>query len=149
MRSFHELAILGLLFPILLDRSQGMDAHLKDVAAVREVIQLYVKGSEGDVELLRSIFHPDALMNGYFNGHLGIGSPEPFFTEVARLEGGHASERYAGEIESIDVVGDVATARLVETDFLGSDFVDFFHLIRVEGEWKIISKTYHQVVAAG
>ena len=123
-----------------------MDVHLRDVAAVRAVIDLYVRGSAGDVELLRSIFHPDALMNGYFNGHLGIGSPEPFFSEVAKLEGGKPGEGYAGEIESIEVAGDVATARLVETDFLGSDFVDFFHLIRVEDDWKIISKTYHQVV---
>ena len=88
-------------------------------------------------------------MNGYFQGHLGIGSPEPFFSEVEKIGEGQASEGYAGEIESIEVIGDVATARLVETDFLGSDFVDFFHLIRVEGDWKIISKTYHQVVSAG
>lgn len=121
-----------------------MENHLRDVAAVREVINLYIKGSEGDVELLRSIFHPDALMNGYFNGHLGVGSPEPFFSEVSKLEGEKPGQDYAGEIESIEVIGHVATARLVETDFLGSDFVDFFHLILVDGEWKIISKTYHQ-----
>ena len=126
-----------------------MDVHLQDVAAVREIIQRYVEGSRGDVVLLRSIFHQDALMNGYFQGHLGIGSPEPFFSEVEKIGEGQASEGYAGEIESIEVIGDVATARLVETDFLGSDFVDFFHLIRVEGDWKIISKTYHQVVSAG
>ena len=121
-----------------------MEKHLRDVAAVRKVIDLYIKGSEGDVELLRSIFHPDALMNGYFNGHLGIGSPEPFFAEVSKLGGGTPGQDYAGEIESIEVIGHVATARLVETDFLGSDFVDFFHLICVDGEWKIVSKTYHQ-----
>ena len=123
-----------------------MDVRLKDVRAVREIIDLYVKGSAGDAQLLRSIFHPDALMTGYFDGQLGIGSPEPFFAEVAKLEEAGSADSYAGEIESIEVVGDVATARLVDTGFLGSDFVDFFHLIRVEGEWKIISKTYHQQV---
>ena len=51
---------------------------------------------------------------------------------------------YRAEVESIQVMGDVATATLVETGFLESDFVDFFHLIRVSGEWKIITKTYHQ-----
>ena len=125
-----------------------MDIHLRDVKAVREVIDLYVRGSAGDVELLRSIFHPDALMSGYFEGQLGVGSPEPFFAEVAAMEEGIPPEGYMGEIESIEVIGDVATARLVETDFLGSDFVDFFHLIRVEGQWKIISKTYHHQARA-
>ena len=121
-----------------------METRLRDVTAVREVVNLYIRGSAGDVELLRSIFHPAALMNGYFNEHLGIGSPEPFFAEVSKLQGSEPGENYQGEIESIEVIGDVATARLVETDFLGSDFVDFFHLIRIEGEWKIVSKTYHQ-----
>jgi hypothetical protein len=83
-------------------------------------------------------------MNGYYAGHLGIGSPEPFFAEVAKMEPSAPSGNYRAEIESIEVMGDVASARLVETGFLGSDFVDFFQLIRIEGEWKIISKTYHQ-----
>ena len=42
----------------------------------------------------------------------------------------------------------MASVTLVEEDFLGSGFVDFFHLIRVEGEWKIISKTFHQDTSA-
>ena len=121
-----------------------MKNRIQDVASVRAVLDGYVKGSAGDVELLRSVFHPDATMNGYFSGHLGIGSPEPFFAEVAKLDASAPSEHYHAEIEAIEVIGDVATATLVETGFLGSDFVDFFHLIRVDGEWKIISKTYHQ-----
>ena len=49
-----------------------MDVRLKDVRAVREIIDLYVKGSAGDAQLLRSIFHPDALMTGYFDGHFQV-----------------------------------------------------------------------------
>ena len=151
-RAAHLFAYRSLLgdssLNMVSERNTYMDVHLRDVRAVREIIDLYVKGSAGDVELLRSIFHSDALMNGYFEGELGIGSPEPFFAEVAKLEGGRSAEGYAGEIESVEVVGDVATARLVETGFMGSDFVDFFHLIRVGGEWKIISKTYHHQAQA-
>ena len=121
-----------------------MEDRIQDIASVRAVLDSYVRGSGGDVELLRSIFHPDASMNGYFGGRLGIGSPEPFFTEVAKLEASASSEAYRAEVEAIEVIGDVATATLVETGFLGSDFVDFFHLIRIDGEWKIISKTYYQ-----
>jgi hypothetical protein len=121
-----------------------MKNRLEDAALVRQVLDRYVEGSGGDVDLLRSIFHPEALMNGYFGGHLGIGSPEPFFAEVAKMDPSKPTSEYHAEIESIEVMGDVASARLVETGFLGSDFVDFFHLIRVEGEWKIISKTYYQ-----
>ena len=121
-----------------------MKNRLEDAASIRSVLDRYVEGSRGDVDLLRSIFHPEARMNGYYAGHLGIGSPEPFFAEVAKMEPSAPSGNYHAEIESIEVMGDVASARLVETGFLGSDFVDFFQLIRIEGEWKIISKTYHQ-----
>ncbi|MDG2333776.1 MAG: nuclear transport factor 2 family protein [Myxococcota bacterium] len=121
-----------------------MKNRVEDVAAVRGVINAYIEGSKGDAELLRSIFHSDAGMNGYFSGQLLIGSPEPFFAEVAKIDSSAPQGNYRAEIESIEVIGDVASATLVEQDFLGSGFVDFFHLIRVEGDWKIISKTYHQ-----
>ena len=117
-----------------------MKRRLDDLAAVRTIMDTYVRGSAGDVGLLRSIFHPDALMNGYFQGNLGIGSPEPFFQLVAAMDPETKDSGYHAQIESIDVVGDVATAKLVETGFMGSNFVDFFQLIRVDGEWKIISK---------
>ena len=121
-----------------------MKNRLENVASVRRVLDTYVQGSGGDVERLRSAFHPDARMNGYFMGNLGIGSPEAFFSEVAKIDPASATGEYHAEIESIQVMGDVATATLVETGFMGSDFVDFFHLIRVDGEWKIISKTFYQ-----
>ena len=121
-----------------------MKNRVEDVAAVRAVIEQYVMGSAGDASLLRSIFHPDALMSGYFEGQPGIGSPEPFFEIVAQMDPAAPAGNYRGEIEAVEVIGDVATARLVETDFLGSGFVDFFHLIRLDGEWKIVSKTYYQ-----
>ena len=121
-----------------------MQERREDIAAVRAVMDDYVKGSSGDVELLRSIFHPNALMNGYFKGNLGIGSPEPFFEIVAAMEPGNKNPDYHAEIESIDVIGEIATAKLVEVGFLGTNFIDVFHLIRVDGAWKIISKTYHQ-----
>ncbi len=121
-----------------------MKNRVEDVGAVRAVLNDYIEGSKGNADLLRSIFHPDAGMNGYFSGHLAIGSPEPFFQEVAKIDASAPSGNGRTEIESIEVIGNVATATLVEEDFLGSGFVDFFHLIRVDGDWKIISKTYHQ-----
>ena len=121
-----------------------MKNRLEDVSSVKDIVNRYVEGSGGDVDLLRSIFHPEALMTGYFGGQLMVGSPEPFFQGVAQIDPSQASGEYRAEIQDIEVIGDVATATLVETNFLGSDFVDFFQFIRADGEWKIISKTFHQ-----
>ena len=48
------------------------------------------------------------------------------------------------EIRSIEVIGQSATATLVESGFLGSDFTDFFQLIHDDVGWWISSKTFHQ-----
>ena len=43
---------------------------------------------------------------------------------------------------SIHVTGDAGVAVLAEQDYLGCDFVDYFSVARIGGEWKIVNKTY-------
>jgi hypothetical protein len=50
---------------------------------------------------------------------------------------------YQGKIASLDVVGNVASVTIKETGFGGTmAFTDYFHLLKDQGEWKIISKTF-------
>ena len=115
-----------------------------EIEAVRAVIERYIEGSKGDVEILRSAFHPDATMTGYLAGNLMLGTPEPFFDVVKSAVTSESASSYKAEIRSIEVVGRAATATLVESGFLGSDFTDFFQLIHDDEGWRIISKTFHQ-----
>ena len=115
-----------------------------EIEAVRAVIERYIEGSKGDVEILRSAFHPDATMTGYLAGNLMLGTPEPFFDVVKSAVTSDSASSYKAEIRSIEVVGQAATATLVESGFLGSDFTDFFQLIHDDEGWRIISKTFHQ-----
>ena len=39
-------------------------------------------------------------------------------------------------------MGDAGVAVLVETDYLGCDFVDYFSVARIDGRWQITNKTY-------
>ena len=113
--------------------------------AVCEVVQKYIDGTyQGDVSALRECFHSKAVMNGYLNDQLLLGDPEPFFQEIgsnpSMAEGGAP---YKGEIASVDVAGNVASVTVKETGFAGSmSFTDFFHLIKIDDEWKIFSKTF-------
>lgn len=120
-----------------------MSATKTDVEQVRHVIQAYIDGSErGDVKLLRSIFHPNALMSGYIKGELGIGSPEPFFEAVVNAPNVQGDEPYSANIANIEVAGFIASATIVEKQMLGMNFVDYFHLIKEDDKWSIVSKTY-------
>ena len=48
-------------------------------------LEAYVEGSRAmDVALLRTCFHPFAVMNGYLMGKQLLGGPEPFFQDVEK-----------------------------------------------------------------
>ena len=115
-----------------------------NVQAVREVVEQYVKGTyQADVELLRSCFHPKAVMNGYLVEQCVLATPEPFFQDVgSKPSFSSTNSPYRGEIVAIDVVGNVANVILKETGFGGMAFTNYFHLIREDQAWTIISKTF-------
>jgi hypothetical protein len=58
--------------------------------------------------------------------------------EAARFAG----PNYRADVRSVDIVGDAGVAVLVETDYLGCDFVDFFTVAQIDGRWWITNKTY-------
>jgi 4-oxalocrotonate tautomerase len=116
-----------------------------EVEVVRQVVQQYIDGSySGSVETLRKVFHPKALMAGYLQGQLVIGTPEPFFADIEKHPSmAENGAPYKAEIKSVDVVGQIASVILVETGFFDvMSFTDYFHLLKEHGEWKIISKTF-------
>jgi hypothetical protein len=114
-------------------------------AAVRKVIQQYMDGTyKGEVDSLKACFHPGAVMNGFFSGKLLIGSPEPFFQEIAGNPSmTSANVPYTGEITSVEVFDKAASVTLKEKGFGGSiNFTNFFHLLKIEDKWLITSKTF-------
>ena len=118
-----------------------MQDHLKDLEAVRAVIQLYIDGSNGDVAKLKQAFHPDARMMGRVGATETCIPITGFFTMVERRPG-LAGPNYKADIRTIDITGDAGVAVLVETDYMGCDFVDYFSVARLDGRWQITNKTY-------
>jgi hypothetical protein len=111
---------------------------------VREVIENYVRGvTKPDVELVRSAFLPDAHMWGYLDG-LYVSAPIAGFLDVVAKSPDPAGwvSGYAHVIRSVEVTGDVAVAVLEETGYVGSDFTNYFSLVRENGTWAIASKTF-------
>lgn len=108
-------------------------------------LEAYVEGSRAmDVALLRTCFHPFAVMNGYLMGKQLLGGPEPFFQDVAGMPGrGVTHAAFEGGVEDVVATGKIArgTVRMKKlADAL--DFRDDMHLIEDEGGWRIISKVF-------
>ena len=113
-------------------------------ASVRTVIENYIEGSfTADTDLLKRCFHPSALMSGYYRGDLDIDSPQPFYDQLeSEPSSKRSGEAYQAEISFIHIAGRMASVGLVEANLLGSDYVNHFHLLKIEDEWRIISKIY-------
>lgn len=116
-------------------------AHLKDIEDVRTLVELYVEGANGDADKLRHAFHPDARMFGHI-GEMATYEPITDFIALVEATPGLAGPTYAWDIRSVDVAGDAGVAVLVESDYFGCDFVDYFTVARIDGRWWITCKTY-------
>jgi len=113
--------------------------------AVRELIQRYKDGTfQADVEKLRGVFHEKAVMNGYLGPNLLIGDPTPFIEDMGGSPSMESNnDPFEAEIRDLVIVGNCASLAFYETGFRGdASIVDFFHCIKTDGEWKIISKLF-------
>lgn len=119
-----------------------MASLLEDLNDVRELIHLYIEGSNGDVGKLEAAFHVDARMFGHLGDNPTTSGPISDFIEWIGRTPGNAGANYRADIRQIDISGDAGVAILVETDYLGHDFVDYFSVARIDGVWKITNKTY-------
>ena len=112
---------------------------------IQKVISHYMTGTfEANGELLKSVFHPSAVMNGFLGDKKLIGKPEVFIKDVTSKPSMKATgAAYKGEVTDIAVSGKIAAVVFEETGFYGEGaFTNYFHLIEKDGDWKIISKTF-------
>jgi hypothetical protein len=118
-----------------------MTDYMNDLDEVTRLIQLYIDGANGDVAKLKEAFHPDARMMGHI-GPMETYVPIDQFFAMIGAQPGSAGPNYKATIRTIDLVGDAGVAVLVEHDYLGCDFVDYFAVARIGGRWQITNKTY-------
>lgn len=114
---------------------------LAEYDAITRTVQIYVDGGKsGRGEDMKRAFHPEATMFGYVGPDLFAGPIQGLFDW--NDQNGPAAELQS-RIASIDIVESVATVRLELDNWTGHRFTDFFTLLKVDGEWKIMNKVFH------
>jgi len=109
--------------------------------AIAETLQHYIDGTRsGNGDDMKPAFHKDATIFGYAGADLFGGPIQQLFDWSD--ENGPAAELQA-RVASIDLAGTAATVRLELTDLKGARYTDMFTLLKVDGEWKILSKVFH------
>ena len=112
-------------------------------AAIESAVQLYVDGaSKGDGEKLKAAFHGEAWMFGSVSGQR-FDMPITQMIQEVTAHPLDADGAYRSRILAVEQTGDAAVATLEESGCWGNlSFVDYFALAKIDGEWKIVNKTF-------
>ena len=117
-------------------------AQTTDLQLIEKTISHYFDGMlNHNAESFTKAFHATAIMRW---------NDDAKYTEVNAIQ---ALSEYVNandpvktktNITAINIVGDAANVQL-ELEYETFTFVDFMHMMKIEGEWKIVSKTYTTV----
>ena len=120
-----------------------MRASIEEYKAVEEAAAKFVRSvAEGDSRYARELFIDEAVLFGYLDGKLEYGSIEQFYRNVDSV-GGDAGFR--ARIDVVDIEETVAVVRVLEEQWGGRiDFTDYLLLLKIDGEWRCVTKAYNQ-----
>lgn len=116
--------------------------YVQEYNAVLDVLNKYNEGgAKADSAIMRPAFSEQATIFGVENGKLAGGPIEGLFTTIDTAF--RPSPEAKGVIVYIDIVGTAASARIDTDNISGFRFTDFFNLLKVDGQWTVVSKIYH------
>jgi hypothetical protein len=112
-----------------------------DYDAITRTLETYINGGRsGKSADMKPAFHPQATIFGYIGADL-LAGPIEYLFDWNDKNGPATDLKF--RIASIDIMETIATARLELDNWTGHKFTDMFTLLKIDGEWKIISKVFY------
>jgi hypothetical protein len=137
------ILFLGTLLFFMLQQVSGLAQQgSDDERMIRETLTNYIEGRNGgDLERLKTAFHPTAALKFVQpeTKTLGEWSLEEY---LQRLQPGQKLD-CSGEITDIRLFNDAAQATVLLT-YPDLRFHDYMNLLKIEGKWLIVDKTFAQ-----
>lgn len=133
---------LMLTFFCLLMQFSVALAQKSDLELVRETVQNYLDGGTyGDTVKMAKVFHPTAFMK-FVDVKTGEFRDVPIanYLENGKANAGKKIDRTT-KILNIDITGTAAQAK-IELDMPTTKLTDYFNLLKINGEWKVVSKIF-------
>jgi len=124
-----------------------MNPRNAELKAITDTIDLYIKGlHDGDIEILKKAFHPKAMMYGVSQKAVTIVEIEGLYGFVSSNNPpSKTGEPHQCTITSIQHDGNAAAVEMIEESAFGNNYTNYFHLLKIDGAWLIVSKTYNTV----
>ncbi|TKH03462.1 nuclear transport factor 2 family protein [Peribacillus simplex] len=116
---------------------------IKDYDEIIEVVNKYIEGLvSGKKEVVKPAFHEDATMYGYNSRDGFLGGSIRNLWDFMDKSG--PAENLKSRVDILDVEGTIASVRIsLENDAYGDSYTDFQQLLKIDGDWKIISKLFY------
>ena len=129
-----------LILSLGLNVNAQTDNSKSEIEQITETLMDYIEGTaNGEPDRLRKAFHPDFnLYTVTTEDSLRIRSGEKY---ISNVKVGEKSNRI-GQIISIDYEKDAAIAKAEIVIPNWRIFTDYFLLLKYEGSWKIVHKSY-------
>ena len=131
--AFVALACAALWLPVW--------AQSTEETAVRQTLNYYLQGhATGNGELFKKAFHPEAKLFWIREGKFTQRTSQEYIAGASGKPAADEAQRKRW-IASVDVTGNAAVAKIV-LDYPSGRFTDYMSLLKVDGEWKIVNKTF-------
>ena len=115
--------------------------NVSEHEVIARAVQHYIDGAaSGKGDDMKPAFHKDATIFGYAGADL-FGGPIQLLFDWS--DGNGPAKELKARIANIDLVDTVATVRLELDNLSGSRYTDLFTMLKVAGQWKIMSKVFH------
>ena len=138
----RNLFLIAILLAVFVAAHISALAQNSEEAGVREAIGHYFQGhATGMGEHFRKAFHPDAKLFFIRDGKFSTWTLDEY---VARASGKPADDEAQRKrsIASIDITGNAAIVKVV-LDYPNTQFVDYMSMLKIDGQWKIVNKTFY------
>ncbi|KFF03050.1 nuclear transport factor 2 family protein [Flavobacterium reichenbachii] len=110
-------------------------------ALITAVLMNYFSGIyNGDVPLLKSVFHSQAIVGFDINGETHFKTVNQYLEGVKNRKSPHElGEEFKMKILSLEIINNTAVAK-VQVPIFDYDYYDLLSLIFVDGKWVISNK---------
>ena len=134
-------AILPLMLFLVFAASPALAQADTEEAAIRAALEHYLLGhATGDGAHHAMVFHDVANLYWIRDGELATRTSADYIAGAPGEPAEDEAERRR-EITMVDVTGDAAVAKIV-LDYPDALLTDYMSLLKIDGEWKIVSKIF-------
>lgn len=114
-----------------------------ELAAARVPLENYLKGhATGNAEFMRKAFYAEGKLIFVRDGKYTTRTFEEYIAGMKDGKPAADEEKRKRWIESVEVAGNAGFGKII-LDYPTVKFVDYMTLLKIDGEWKIVNKSFY------